>query len=74
MSRNLTVAVLLATVLASCDRTADTHNCDDFEYQQDAQVFYDREKTAAIEDPHHLDDNGDGYACERLPERPRGAR
>ncbi|MFC5142157.1 excalibur calcium-binding domain-containing protein [Actinomycetospora rhizophila] len=40
-------------------------NCDDFTYQEDAQDFFDT--TAG--DPHDLDRNDDGVACESLPSR-----
>ncbi|GAA4900588.1 excalibur calcium-binding domain-containing protein [Actinomycetospora succinea] len=41
-------------------------NCDDFTYQEDAQDFFD----TTTGDPHDLDRDGDGVACQRLPHRP----
>lgn len=40
-------------------------NCDDFTYQEDAQDFFD----TTTGDPHDLDRNDDGVACESLPSR-----
>jgi hypothetical protein len=45
---------------------ADVKNCDDFQYQEDAQEVYDADTT----DPNQLDGNDDdGRACESLPSR-----
>jgi hypothetical protein len=41
-------------------------DCEDFAYQEDAQLWYDRDRT----DPFGLDDDNDGIACEALPSRP----
>lgn len=38
-------------------------DCDDFDAQYEAQRFYDR----SFGDPHDLDADGDGVACEALP-------
>jgi hypothetical protein len=38
-------------------------NCNDFRYQQDAQEFFNSKKG----DPHNLDYDNDGIACEHLP-------
>ena len=45
-------------------------NCSDFDTWQQAQDFYEAEGGPA-EDPHHLDHNADGIACESLPGAPR---
>jgi hypothetical protein len=44
----------------------DPFDCEDFAYQEDAQVWYDRDHT----DPSDLDADNDGIACEALPLRP----
>jgi hypothetical protein len=44
---------------------ANTVNCTDFTYQEDAQAVLDRDKS----DPNKLDDDNDGKACEALPSR-----
>jgi hypothetical protein len=40
-------------------------DCNDFEFQEDAQAELDRDRS----DPHNLDDDNDGVACESLPRR-----
>jgi Excalibur calcium-binding domain len=44
----------------------DVKNCDDFRYQEDAQLVLD----ADSDDPNDLDRDGDGVACETRPHRP----
>ena len=41
-------------------------NCDDFQYQEDAQAVLDADSS----DPNRLDADKDGIACEDLPHRP----
>jgi hypothetical protein len=41
----------------------DDRNCDDFTTQPEAQRQLDRDR----DDPHGLDVDGDGVACEQLP-------
>ena len=48
----------------------DTHNCSDFDTQPEAQAFFESEGGPGS-DPHRLDGNGDGIACESLPSAPR---
>lgn len=48
------------TPVAEAKSAADL-NCDDFEYQQEAQMVYLRDQS----DPNDLDDNDDGLACEK---------
>jgi hypothetical protein len=43
----------------------DDIDCEDFEFQEDAQVLYD----LIVGDPHNLDPSGDGFACSLLPSR-----
>jgi hypothetical protein len=48
---------------------ADTLNCSDFEFQEDAQAVFDQDPS----DPHRLDQGGvPGLACEDRPNRPAG--
>ena len=44
-------------------------NCGDFDTWQEAQTFYEAEGGPGS-DPHRLDGNGDGVACESLPGAP----
>jgi hypothetical protein len=69
------VIVLLAAAFASppYSETAfaaksprDIYNCSDFRYQEDAQAVLDLDPR----DPHRLDGDKDGIACESLPHRP----
>ena len=46
-------------------------NCNDFETWQEAQDFFLSEGGPTL-DPHRLDRNGDGVACESLPGAPGG--
>lgn len=41
-------------------------NCDDFATQREAQRFFER-GGGPQRDPHGLDSDGDGVACEELP-------
>ncbi|MEQ1849709.1 MAG: excalibur calcium-binding domain-containing protein [Candidatus Peribacteraceae bacterium] len=43
------------------------YNCDDFRNQQEAQETYDYCKFDGDNDPHRLDGDKDGVACESLP-------
>ncbi len=54
--------------LAQTQKTSafDPFDCEDFAYEQDAQLWYDRDRT----DPSELDPDNDGLACEALPSRP----
>lgn len=47
----------------------DTHNCSDFDTWSEAQSFFKSEGGPAS-DPHNLDGNDDGIACESLPGAP----
>ena len=55
------------------EQEGDLYDCDDFQYQEDAQRVYDRDPS----DPYGLDgpigeafDGIEGVACEDLPHRP----
>ena len=50
-------------------RSRDTHNCSDFNTWLEAQAFYESEGGPAS-DPHRLDRDGDGVACQSLPGAP----
>jgi endonuclease YncB( thermonuclease family) len=54
---------MAAGAQASAARTAD-RDCSDFSTQQEAQQFFEN---AGPGDPHNLDADGDGKACEDLP-------
>ena len=43
-----------------------TYNCGDFDTQQDAQAFFEAQGGPAS-DPHGLDGDSDGVACQNLP-------
>src|SRR5215217_3654265 len=66
----LAFAFTFACVFVYADKAAaqDTLNCSDFTYQEDAQAELDRDPS----DPHNLDANNDGIACENLPSRGNG--
>ena len=44
-------------------------DCDDFKTQRDAQIFYE-DNGGPHSDPHMLDEDRDGIACETLPREP----
>ena len=50
--------------------STDTHNCSDFDTWSEAQSFYESEG-GPESDPHRLDRDGDGVACQSLPGSPR---
>ena len=59
------------------DPAGPDRNCSDFDTQAEAQAFYEA-AGGPDSDPHRLDNNGDGVACESLPgapaQAPSGAR
>ncbi|MDD7968677.1 excalibur calcium-binding domain-containing protein [Actinomycetospora lemnae] len=63
--RATAVAVLAVGAMAplSGSAFAADRDCSDFDTQQEAQAVYDQDTS----DPHRLDDDGDGQACESLP-------
>lgn len=54
----------VAFALAEAPAIADL-DCGDFKYQEDAQAVLDKDRS----DPHRLDEDDDGIACEKLPKR-----
>ena len=54
------------TTNVSEGKGADEYNCDDFEHQPDAQVFFERVGGTG-NDVNRLDGDKDGEACESLP-------
>ena len=50
-------------------KTKDTHNCSDFDTWPEAQAFFESQG-GPRSDPHRLDRNNDGIACESLPGAP----
>ena len=62
-------AAVAAPARAVPRQTRDTKNCSDFQFQEDAQAEFDRDRS----DPHNLDGNdNDGKACESLRSRGGG--
>lgn len=61
--------IALAAIVPLADTAhAQDLDCGDFTYQEDAQVFFDTDRS----DPHRLDEDpgpDDGVACEALPRR-----
>ena len=58
-----------ATTTTTAAVVADTLNCEDFTYQEEAQAVLDADPS----DPNHRDEDdpsGDGIACESLPSTP----
>jgi endonuclease YncB( thermonuclease family) len=51
----------------SSEEPANDRNCSDFDTQPEAQAFFEARQPG---DPHNLDGNGDGEACESLPGGP----
>ncbi|MYA61364.1 MAG: excalibur calcium-binding domain-containing protein, partial [Dehalococcoidia bacterium] len=47
----------------------DTRNCSDFDTWAEAQAFFESEGGPSS-DPHRLDGDGDGTACQSLPGAP----
>jgi hypothetical protein len=58
-------AALLFGATAPAMAAENTLNCGNFQYQEDAQAVLDQDSS----DPHKLDDDNDGKACESLPSR-----
>jgi len=65
LRRTTAVAVLAVGAMAplSGSAFAADRDCSDFDTQQEAQAVHDQDTS----DPHRLDDDGDGVACESLP-------
>ena len=58
--------IIAALVLAGCDSApGDEYNCSDFDTQQEAQQQFEADG-GPERDPHGLDADGDGIACESL--------
>lgn len=55
----------IAFALAEAPAIADLNCKRDFKFQEDAQAVFDQDRS----DPHNLDDDDDGIACETLPKR-----
>ncbi|MEZ4200744.1 MAG: excalibur calcium-binding domain-containing protein [Candidatus Paceibacterota bacterium] len=51
---------------ATCEENV--YNCSDFTTQPEAQEVYDTCHTAEVPDRHGLDRDGDGVACQALPQ------
>ena len=68
MVRTFLVVLALAAGLFAMTQMASaaSHNCGDYDYQEDAQDALDADPS----DPDGLDGDGNGIACEDLPSRP----
>ena len=65
----LCVSTFLALGLVACDggeNDEDNRDCNDFTTQRQAQRFF-LDEGGPDEDPHNLDADNDGIACEELP-------
>ena len=72
----ITAAFLSLLVAGGCANTtfdteyqsavSDSYDCSDFDTQQEAQEQFEADG-GPEEDPHNLDSDGDGIACESLP-------
>ncbi|MBE7474731.1 MAG: hypothetical protein DPW09_01670 [Anaerolineae bacterium] len=54
----------------ACYCSSDIYNCNNFQYQQEAQSCYDDCQAQGRGDIHELDSNSNGLACEELPLEP----
>lgn len=63
------VAVAALAILLVPSAGAQDRNCDDFEDWEEAQAFYEAEG-GPESDPHGLDADDDGIACESFPGAP----
>src|SRR5688572_7431337 len=64
LARGAVVAVVVAAgVSLAAPAYAQDLDCPDFNTQQEAQAVYNRDRS----DPHRLDADNDGIACESLP-------
>lgn len=68
-SAALVVGALVLTAPLAFAQEFEDRNCNDFETQEEAQQFFEQEG-GPEEDPHQLDDDGDGVACEGLAGSP----
>lgn len=57
------LTMMLMMLLASMAVAQEDLNCEDFDTQEEAQAEYDSDPS----DPHGLDADNDGIACEDLP-------
>jgi hypothetical protein len=61
----LAAACIAAFLGSAATATAADKNCSSFDNQKQAQKFF--KKNDPKQDPHYLDADGDGIACETLP-------
>lgn len=67
VTRTLVIAVLAAPLALALPAAAQAdRDCGDFRFREDAQAFFE---AAGPGDPHRLDADDDGLACETLPRR-----
>jgi hypothetical protein len=65
-------AVALIFLGAASAAAQDTVDCSDFDTQEEAQQFFEQHG-GPQQDPNHLDEDGDGRACEGLPSAAGGS-
>jgi hypothetical protein len=63
--RLMTATVALLGLLAAPALAQQDVDCEDFATREEAQDVLERDRS----DPHNLDSNGNGIACENLPAR-----
>lgn len=66
LASTLATMLIGASMLMAAPAQAADMDCGDFATQADAQAFYIANGGPAV-DPHRLDSEGDGVACETLP-------
>jgi hypothetical protein len=54
---------------ARVTKAAADRDCPDFDFQEDAQDYFDRNGGSSTNDFDNLDGDGDGVACQNLPSR-----
>ena len=62
----LVLSLPACVTIGGMDRPADQYNCSDFDTQQEAQQQFEADG-GPERDPHRLDNDNDGEACESLP-------
>ena len=60
------------TAISTATPSSPDRNCSDFDSWAEAQAFFEAEG-GPESDPHRLDHDGDGIACESLPGAPKPA-
>ena len=72
------IVISIFAVAAECtppndiDCSGEKHDCADFKTQEEAQAVYNYCFRLTKRDVHGLDNDGDGIACQQLPQKTRG--